>query len=97
MIDPGDHRLRQREYLLQISRAITAQLDLVSVLSLVIGFAVEMTAGTSGLIALYDEDGADELRIRASARLPRADWPAFARLLSPVSYTHLTLPTILRV
>ncbi len=82
MIKPEDHRLRQREYLLQISRAITAQLDLVSVLSLVIGFAVEMTVGTSGLIALYDEDGADELRIRASARLPRTDWPAFARLLS---------------
>ena len=36
MIDPSDQRLRQREYLLQISRAITAQLDLLSVLSLVI-------------------------------------------------------------
>ncbi|NTU78475.1 MAG: PAS domain S-box protein [Chloroflexales bacterium] len=81
MIEPGDHRLRQREYLLQISRALTAQLDLVSVLSLVIGYAVEMTAGTSGLIALYDEDSSDELRIRASARLSREDWPAFARLL----------------
>ncbi|GAB4440973.1 MAG: ATP-binding protein [Chloroflexi bacterium OHK40] len=82
MIDPSDHRLRQREYLLQISRALTAQLDLVSVLSLVISYAVEMTAGTSGLIALYDEEGSDELRIRASARLPREEWPAFARLLT---------------
>lgn len=82
MSEPEDHRLRQREYLLQLSRAMTAQLDLVSVLSLVIGYAVEMTAGTSGLIALYDEDGADELRIRASSRLAREDWPAFARLLT---------------
>lgn len=82
MPDLDDHRLRQREYLLQISRALTAQLDLVSVLSLVIGYAVEMTAGTSGLIALYDEESAGELRIRASARLPREDWPAFARLLA---------------
>lgn len=80
MIEPSDHRLRQREYLLQISRALTAQLDLVSVLSLVISYGVEMTAGTSGLIALYDEDG-DELRIRASSRLPRESWPAFTRLL----------------
>jgi PAS domain S-box-containing protein len=82
MSESGDHRLRQREYLLQISRALTAQLDLVSVLSLVINYAVEMTAGTSGLIALYDEDGGDELRIRASAHLDREDWPAFARLLT---------------
>jgi PAS domain S-box-containing protein len=82
MPDLDDHRLRQREYLLQISRALTAQLDLVSVLSLVIGYAVEMTAGTSGLIALYDEESGDELRIRASARLPREEWPAFARLLT---------------
>ncbi len=89
MIDPSDQRLRQREYLLQISRAITAQLDLLSVLSLVISYAVEMTAGTSGLIALYDEEG-DELRIRASARLPRENWPAFARLLT------LPLPEIPR-
>jgi PAS domain S-box-containing protein len=81
MVEPMDHRLRQREYLLQLSRAMTAQLDLVSVLSLVITYAVEMTVGTSGLIALYDEDG-DELRIRASAHLSREDWPAFARLLS---------------
>jgi PAS domain S-box-containing protein len=82
MTEAGDHRLQQREYLLQISRAMTAQLDLVSVLSLVIGYAVDVTAGTSGLIALYDEDGGDELRIRASARLAREDWPAFARLLT---------------
>ncbi len=81
MIESSDQRLRQREYLLRISRAITAQLNLVSVLSLVISYAVEMTAGTSGLIALYEEDS-DELRIRASAGLERGNWPAFARLLS---------------
>lgn len=81
MLELTDHRLRQREYLLQISRAITAQLDLTSVLSLVIEFAVEMLAGTSGLIALYTDDGSNELRVRASAGLPREVWPAFAPLL----------------
>ncbi|MCU0494670.1 MAG: ATP-binding protein [Chloroflexaceae bacterium] len=82
MFELTDHRLRQREYLLQISRAITAQLDVTSVLSLVIGYAVEMLAGNSGLIALYDDDGGDELRVRASAGLPRDVWPAFAPLLA---------------
>lgn len=81
MHDSSDHRLRQREYLLQISRAITAQLEPGSVLSLVITYAVEMTAGTSGLIALYDEELPEELRIRASAGLAREIWPAFGRLL----------------
>ncbi|NTV63209.1 MAG: GAF domain-containing protein, partial [Oscillochloris sp.] len=82
MLEPQDHRLRQREYLLQISRAITAQLDLASLLNLVITYAVEMLAGTSGLIAIYDEEGDDLLRIRASSQLPRDIWPAFAPLLA---------------
>ncbi len=97
MLDPDAHRLRQREYLLQISRAITAQLESVSVLSLVISYAVEMTAGTSGLIALYDEEHPDELRIRASARLAREDWPAFARLLTlPIADLPRRGETVLR-
>jgi PAS domain S-box-containing protein len=75
-----DQRLRQREFLLQISRALTAQLDLNSVLDLVIEVAVELLAGTSGLIALREDDG--ELRVRAAARLPRDVWPAFAGLLA---------------
>jgi PAS domain S-box-containing protein len=75
-----DQRLRQREFLLQISRALTAQLDLSSVLDLVIDVAVELLAGTSGLIALREDDG--ELRVRAAARLPRDAWPAFAGLLA---------------
>lgn len=81
MIAPDDHRLRQRAYLLEISRALTAQLDVTSVLNLVIKYAVEMLAGTSGLIAIYDDDPGDELRIRASAHLERELWPAFAPLL----------------
>ncbi len=82
MLTPIDLRLRQREYLLQISRAITAQLDLGSVLHLVIDVAVKMLAGTSGLIALYDEEGAGELQVRASAGLPRDVWYAFNPLLA---------------
>lgn len=88
MLQPIDHRARQREYLLQISRAITAQLDLTSVLNLVIRVAVDLLAGTSGLIALYDEDNSDDLRVRASAGLPREVWTSFAPLLAlPLSDT----------
>ena len=79
MLESVDKRLRQREFLLQISRALTAQLDLTSVLNRVIDVAVELLAGTSGLIALHEDD---ELRVRAAARLPREVWPAFSGLLA---------------
>lgn len=81
MLALPDRRLQLRENLLRISRAITAQLDLKSVLELVIQVAVEMLAGTSGLIALYDEQGCDELHIHASAQIPRDVWPLFKPLL----------------
>ena len=53
-----DIRLRQREYLLQISRAMTSRLDLPALLRLSLEFAVEMLRGQVGLIALRQEDGA---------------------------------------
>jgi PAS domain S-box-containing protein len=62
------HRLRQREYLLQISRAMTARLDISSLLELILGSAAEMVGGEVGLIALADEDG--KLRARAVYGLP---------------------------
>src|SRR5919206_3068870 len=40
MLESIDQRLRQREFLLKISRALTAQLDLTTVLNLVIDVAV---------------------------------------------------------
>lgn len=76
-----DPRVRQREYLLQMNRAMSAQLDLSTLLNLVIRGAVEILAGTAGMIALYDEDGSDTLRIRASAGLPREVLPALNPLL----------------
>src|SRR5690606_14675688 len=80
MLESVDQRLRQREFLLQISRALTAQLDLTSVLNLVIDVAVDLLAGTSGLIALHEDDG--NLHVRAAARLPQSVWPAFSELLA---------------
>lgn len=79
MFESKDQRLRQREFLLRISRALTAQLDLTSVLNLVIEVAVELLAGTSGLIALRDDSG---LHVQAASNIPRELWPAFAGLLA---------------
>ena len=62
------YRLRQREYLLQISRAMTARLELSSLLELILTSAAEMIGGEVGLIALRDEEGT--LRARAMYGLP---------------------------
>lgn len=53
-----DFRLRQREYLLEISRAMSARLDLSSLLKLILESAVEILAGQAGLITLRRDDGA---------------------------------------
>ncbi len=52
-----DYRVRQREYLLEISRALTAQLDLNSVLRRILDAAAELLASNVGLIVLRQEDG----------------------------------------
>jgi PAS domain S-box-containing protein len=80
VLERNDYRLRQRDYLLRIGQAITAQLNLDAVLSLVIEYAVEIVAGTYGLIALQD-DRAQKLRVVASYNLPRPSWSVFEPLL----------------
>jgi PAS domain S-box-containing protein len=85
MLEPFDQRLRQREYLLQISRALTARLDLDGVLSKLIAVAVDLLAGTSGLIALHEETavpGPPQLRVAVAANIPQELWPAFDALLA---------------
>lgn len=51
-----DFRVRQRDYLLEISRALTQELDLDKLLARILRIAIEMLAGQAGLIALK-EDG----------------------------------------
>lgn len=71
---------RQHETLLQISNAMTAQLDINALLSLVIHSAVDLLAGNAGIIALRDESGA--LRIHAAAHIPQPQWSAFTALVA---------------
>ena len=64
----ADYRLQQRQYVLQISRAMTAKLDLPSLLRLVLESAVDILSGQAGLIVLRQED--DSFHPRAGYGLP---------------------------
>ena len=52
-----DLRVRQRDYLLQISRALTEELELEKVLALIVRVSSELLAGAAGLIALREDEG----------------------------------------
>ncbi|MGD8969035.1 MAG: hypothetical protein PVI07_16130, partial [Anaerolineae bacterium] len=69
--------------MLEISRALTAQLDLDELLQMVLGAAAEMLSGQAGLIALRDS-GQGGFSIKASYGLPQALVPYFAPLLSDI-------------
>ena len=77
-----DYRVRQREYLLEISRALTAQLNLDELLQVVLKAATEILAGQAGLIALRGPDGG--FTVGASYGLPPALAPYFEPLLKDI-------------
>ena len=92
-----DFQLRQRDYLLQISRAMTSRLDLPSLLKLTLKSAVELLRGQMGLIVLRDRDNV--LGVRAHYGLPAgligffqplwADLPGLPELQSPPAGWHI--------
>ena len=49
----SEFQLRQREYLLRLSRAMTSRLDLVSLVELILGNAVELMNCSEGLISIW--------------------------------------------
>lgn len=57
-----DFRVRQRDYLLEINRAITEVLDLEQVLNRIVRVSAELLGGSAGLIVLRDELGAWAIR-----------------------------------
>src|SRR5260221_103378 len=57
-----DYRVRQRDYLLEISRVMTSQLNLDEVLRLILEAATAMLAGQVGVIALREADRAFHTR-----------------------------------
>jgi PAS domain S-box-containing protein len=64
-----DYRAGQRDYILEISRAMTSRLELPSLLELVLTSAVELLRGQVGLIVLRGRDGV--MHVRASYGLPQ--------------------------
>jgi len=83
MILLPDYRVRQRDYLLEISRAMTSQLDLSEVLVRILEAATSMLAGQVGLIALR-EDHTHSFRTRATIGVPPETAPLFQPLLENI-------------
>ncbi len=76
----SDYRLRQREYLLRIARAMTSRLDLRDLLGLVIEESVEILSAAAGLIALREDK--PDLVVRAYYGLTEDLLALFAPLLT---------------
>ncbi|MCE7990060.1 MAG: PAS domain-containing protein [Caldilinea sp. CFX5] len=81
------YQLRQREYLLRITRAMTSRLDSPTLLRLILTSAAELVGCRAGLIVLEEEIGFGQLRtvtqyqIRASYNITAQSLPAFEPLL----------------
>src|SRR3990172_2283557 len=73
-----DFRVRQRDYLLEISRAITQELNLDNLLARILRLSAEMLAGQAGLCLLRGEEGG--WMVAASHGIPTA----FSRYLDPL-------------
>lgn len=72
-----DFRVRQRDYLLEITRAITQELDLEKLLTRILRISIEMLAGQAGLIALKKDDG---WHVASAQKIP----PALLDYLKPL-------------
>lgn len=89
------YQLRQREYLLQISRAMTSRLDLPSLLRLILTSAAEIVRAEVGLIALRRGE-VTTLSIQASYGIPVPLLPRFAPLLTgfPLGAAEYAIPDL---
>ncbi len=72
-----DIRVRQRDYLLEISRALTQELDLQKLLARILRISIEMLAGQAGIIALKEQEG---WRVATAHGIA----PAFLSYLAPL-------------
>ncbi len=69
MLMLADYRSRQRDYLLEIIRALTQELDLTTLLGRILKISIEMLAGQAGFIALRSDSG--EWTVPVSQNLPQ--------------------------
>ena len=82
-----DIRILQREYLLAITRALTAELDISDLLRLILQSSVELVSGKAGLIALKDPT-TEQLSVVAVHGIPAPVVDHFAPLLRELPATE---------
>ena len=73
-----DYRVRQRDYLLEISRALTQELNLDKLLGRILSLSIEMLAGQAGIIVLRSE--MEGWHTRVSQGLPAG----FLKVIEPL-------------
>ena len=73
-----DFRVRQRDYLLEVTRALTQELDLDSLLERILRFSIELLAGQAGLIVLRCDGGGWEIRVSQGIA------PTYLKQLNPL-------------
>lgn len=78
----SDFRVRQRDYLLEISRALTEALDLATVLTRILQATAELVAGQAGLVVLREDEG--RWQIRAHYGIPEPLLKYFTPLLADI-------------
>jgi PAS domain S-box-containing protein len=94
-----DFRVRQRDYLLEISRALTQELDLDKLLERILYISAEMLAGQAGIIALRAEKGGWKVTtsLGIPAGLARYLEPFLAELPDNEDPARFELPEVSRV
>lgn len=94
-----DFRIRQRDYLLEITQAITRELDPEILLGRIVSIAAEMLAGNAGLVALRSTSGG--WYVAAPHNLPSAFVRYLQAFLPQVQPTddpiHKEVPEIFRL
>jgi PAS domain S-box-containing protein len=83
-----DFRVRQRDYLLEIARALTQELDLDKLLTRILRISIEMLAGQAGIIALHETGG---WRVVAAHGIPAAFLSYLEPLLAEEKAAELNL------
>ena len=94
-----DFRVRQRDYLLEISRALTQELDIDKLLGRILYISAEMLAGQAGLIALRSEKGGWKIAtsLGISASLARYLEPLLAEIPDNEDPTRFELAEVNRL
>jgi PAS domain S-box-containing protein len=89
-----DFRVRQRDYLLEITRAITQELDLDRLLTRILRISIEMLAGQAGIIALKETGG---WRVVAAHGIPAAFLSYLEPLLAEEQASEFNLSELNRM